>query len=952
MVNKMDNKIKILLPDQKGLTSENVDLFLNLDLNVHFSEFKKERFDNDFDLAAQFIKERNESRDFVIYGEIDSTVVDCNDLQIRVYSNSGHTNLLTIINSTKLSYDTDNVFGKRKGKYYVKLRNYKHDSVYFKILSNNFSYKDQKWSQKLVFRDVDNNFVPYGTETVDINADGDTTQINNDFPFFFNKHWVRLNYNIIEEKRAKASFNVNAQNLREGDVGQVEVSLDKPSPFGLEMLTVKMREESSFSDFMIGSTFNNVGSGNDIIINSPLDFPQFANKTAFIAEIPTDKTYLISDGIDIRVLSGSYAGYYSILHSSPITIGSYTNLYLIIISADYNESGTNGTPMSFRIGTAPDISFELNGARVDFPFNMSWAVNERTKVISFTANTDFEVEFTEFVILELSDMLNVRKGRITETKITYEDATPRNYVQLFLGPSYENYVHFTGRTFGNPVYDIVPGQSMEGPSILRNGYRFENRNEEFYPCAGYTLKIKNEGNRTLFPSNPNLGINEDTLFHVGEVKTIPITTQFDGTQKHKIRISFPYNYNPNPYNIDGSSASLFYSINGKRTRANDRGYQFFRNMITGVEGIDWWRHYNIEKPFDYDLNDTGFTVTLTSKSPGVKIDFVTNDPLVTAITLTNFIEKSQIEQSILLFANYEDNTQARYSFSIEKNGYRRLLIPPNQMMAASTPLPYYLVVGYSNILRPYYDDIQQPYYGSASTIDDQGLNYYQIEYAQPSYMPKGKALVNGVALLADNIISIDGLHTKENVTSYGLGDGQFMAGFLPQRVQPEIGTYEIIAQAPSKKAIELTIPYGNIVSPYIRGFDFKFGTYGDETVFRFTGNSFDLRYNAQWWWSNNIPAKDINGVQLPSATLQERLDIGNSSNSIAEGPVHGYLIDNKTLRFVAKQEGHDFNIENIINYAISQPFQEVIHFDIIVPHILVGDVNPCNNGLGGFSIAV
>lgn len=945
----MDNKIKILLPSERGVTSENIDLFLNLDLNTQFNEFKKERFDNDFDLAAQFVKERNESRNFVIYGELDSTVIDCVNIPIRVYSDSGYTNLITIIHSTKLSYDTDNVFGRKKGKYYIKLNYYQHEAVYFKILSNNFSYKDQKWSQQLVFRDADNNLVPYGTETVDVNVDGSIVEINNDFPFFFNKHWIRLNYNFIEEKKAKISFSVNAQTLREGESGQVNISLDKPSPFGLEIATIRMREESSFADFFMGQTLNDVGFGNDIIISSPSDFPQFPNKATFIAQIPINKTHLINAGLEIRVINGSYAGYYNILHSGSITVGSTPDLYLIIISADYNEFGTNQVPMQFRVGTMPDISFALDGTPVDFPFNTSWAINERTKTLSFTVNSDFEVEFTEFVNLEITDLLNAQKGRLTETKITFENTTPRNYVQLFLGPSYENYVHFTGRTYS--LLNIIQTNTIHGPSILRNGYRFENRNEEFYPCAGYRLNIRNEGGRTIFPANPNLGIPEDSIFAVGETKTIPITTLFAGTSKHKIRIAFPFNYQLGATSFSTSTASLFYSINGKRQYANSRGYFFFKNMITG-EGIgDWWQLYNIEKPFDYELNDTGFTATLTSKSPGVKIDFVTNDPLVTATTLTAFVEKPQIEQSLLLLANSEENTQARYSFSIEKNGYRKLFIPTNGLIAGETAIPYYLATSYSYILRPYYDDLAQPYYGSASTIDDQNLWYNQIDNAQPSYMPKGNAIINGVALLADNVISY-GITTKENLTNYGLGEGQFVSGFLPQRIEPLIGTFEILAQAASKKAIELTIPWdGTYTNPYIRGFDFKFGNYGDETVFRFTGTTPNLRFNAQWWWTNLIPAKDITGVLLPNATLQERLDIGNVGNSVAEGPVSGVLLDNTTLRLAAKEEGHDFTIQNIVNYNGS-PSAQQISFDVIVPHIMPGDINPANNGLGGFIVSL
>lgn len=940
----MKNKIKILLPEERSVTSENVDLFLNLDLNVQFSEFKKERFDNDFDLAAQFTKERNQSRDFIIYGEIDSTVIDCVGVPIRVYSDPDHTNLINVITTTKLSYDTDNVFGKKKGKYYIKLVNYQHESVYFKIPSNNFSYKDQKWSQKLVFRDADNNIIPYGTETVDVNIDGTIVQIDNNFPFFFNKHWIRLNYNFIEEKKAKISFNINSQTFQEGQTGFVNVVLDKPSPFGLEIATINMRENSALSDFIVAQTFNDVGFGNDIIISAPNNFPEFANKATFISQIPVDKVHLIQAGLDIRVINGSYAGYYSILSSFPVTFGTTPDLYLIIISADYNEFGTNGVPMNFRVGTMPDITFEMNGVPVDFPFTTYWAANEISKTISFTANTDFEVEFTELVTLELTNFLNVRKGKIPETKIIFENTTPRNYVQLFFGPAYENYVHFTGRTYS--LLGIIQPTTMQSPSVLRNGYRFENRNEEFYPSSGYLLKVKNEGGRTIFPANPNLGIQEDTIFPVGDIKRIPITTVFAGAQKHKIRLAFPFNYQVSTV-ISGSSDSLFYSINGKKTYAVSRGYLFFKSMITG-SGFDWWNLYNIEKPFDYELNDTAFTVTLTSKSPGVKLDFGTNDFLVTATTLTNFVEKPQIEQSLILLANSEENTQARYSFSIEKSGYRTLNIPVNPITAGQSPIPYYLVTSYSNILRPYYDDMQQPYYGSASTIDDQSLMYGQIDFAQPSYMPRGTAIMNGVALLSDGIIP----YSRENLTSYGLGEGQFMAGFFPQRIDPIIGTYEIVAQAPSRKVIDLTIPYDpTFINNYYRGFDFKFGNLGDETVFRFSGVGITYRNQAQWWWTNIVPTRDIGGILLSNATVQERLDIGNVGNSISEGPVAGSLLDFNTIRMVSKTEGQDFTIENLIQYPTS-PANTHISFEVIVPHVLVGDINPSNNGLGGFAVTL
>ncbi len=939
----MDNRIKILLPTERGVTSENIDLFLNLDLYGQFNEFKKERFDNDFDLAAQFVKERNTSRDFIVYGEIDSTVIDCVDVPIRVYSDSGRTDLISVIRTTHLSYNTDNVFGKKKGKYYIKILNCPHEFLYFKILSNNFSYKDQLWEQRLVFRDADNNVVPYGTQTVDINAEGNTVQIDNDFPFFFNKHWIKNDYRFIEEKKSKVSFSVNAQTLREGESGSMNIFLDKPSPFGLEIVKLIAREDTASSDFIVTQTFNDVGDGNSIISSAPDALPQFAGKMCFVAQIPVEKTHLISSGVDIRILDGSYVGYHTILLSTPIVIGSNTDLYFILTSADYNDSGTNNTPMNFRAGSTPDMTFELNGNLVDLPINISWQRDERVKQLSFTANTDFEIEFTEYVDLELTDLLNVRPGRIMESRITMEDNTVRNRVELFFGSTHQNYVHFTGRTFHVGFNQST--LTMPSMSVLRNGYRFENRNEEFYPSDGYTLKITNKGNRTIFPVNSDLGVYEETLFGIGETKSLYIPVRYAGTQRHKIQIKFPVYYTITPFT--GSTAGHFYSINGRRTYANSRGYLFFKNMIDHGPGYDWYDLYNLEKPFEAEFNETGLTVTLTSKSPGIRLDFDTNDPWVTATTLTNFVEKSQLERSLTLFSNSNEGMNAAYSFRIEKNGFRPLDIPRQDLLAGETAVPYYLTTSYSNIMRPYYDDLQQPYYGSASTIDDQFLQYTQIDFAQPTYMPKGNAFINGVALLADNILPM----STENLTNYGLGENMFLAAFLPQRITPLVGTFENIVEEPSKTGFDVIINSNSFYNNSVRGFDFNFGNVGNETRFRITGNTVNFWAGASYWWNNIMQAYDENNLLLANATLRERLDTGNSNNAIAEGPISGTLLDQYTIRMIAKEAGNNVYIDNIQNF-IGSSTNSSIYVEPVIPHLIPGDFNPANNGLGGFSVAV
>lgn len=939
----MDNRIKILLPSKRRVTGEDVDIFLNVDLRRQIDEFKKERLDNDFDLAAQFIKERNTSRNFIIYGVLDSTVVDCPGLSIRVYRDAGRQHQIAIIEPSAIAYDKPNVFGKHRGKYYIKLSNYKYDVVYFRIESNNLTYRDQEWEQRVVFYDADGIIVPYGSATIDINSDGETSLIENDFPFFFNKHWIRNDYDIIEEKQAKVTFDITQQQLSEGESGQLLISLDKPSPFGLEVIALKCMESSSTAGFFLGSTFNDVGQGNDIIKSIP-DGP-YAGRMTFLVQVPLENVHLISAGVDFKVLTGSYVGLHTIVSSFSVIIEPNSDLYQVILDVNYDPSGTNNVPMDYRAGSSPDITFSMNGTVIDLPINLYWQQNERIKTLSFSANTDFEIEFTEYVDLGLRDLLYCEPGRFVESRIVFEDTTTRNYVSLFLGPTYENSVYFTGRTFYQQ--NILATQTLPSYSVLRNGYRYEGRGEEFYPSSGYKLKIKNEGNRTLFPVNPLLGVEQESIFDIGEVKSFYLPTRFIGPQRHSIKLQFSL---ATGWFLPDGNESVVYSINGfSRFIGNNgyTGYNTFKRSI-GTPEYDSYQHYQIEQPFDAVFNDTGLTVVMTSKSPGVKLDFRTNDPAVTATTLVGFYEKEQEEYNIQLLANSEENTKASYSFTLEKNGFRSLLIPRTELDASETSVPYYLVTSYGSILRPYYQDLGQPYYGSGSTIDDQFLQYWQVNQVQPSYMERGSAFVNGICFLADNII----YNTKENLTNYGLGEGLFTAGFLPQRVTPLTNTFETTVVTPTFKTVELTIYSHNpYTPPYSRSFDFRYGSSGNETVYTFGGNLYGLRNLAEWWWTNNVPAVDQNGTSLPASTLQERLDTGNVDNSIDEGPVYGQLLSNNVIRFTAKVAGMPYYVENIVNYVDAYTTGKIIKTDV-VPNQQEGDYNLGNNGLGGFAISL
>lgn len=271
----MDDKKKIVLASEDIIAKNLEDIFININLQQRFNQIKKERFDNNFDVAEQFRRERNASRDFRIYGIIDSKIIDCDNLSISVYSEYnlvGSTfaleNLIYTTNSSKIGFGDKNVFGKSRGKYIIELNNYQISSkIYISISGNGSTYNDTIIEQTLVFYGADNNFIEYGTDTVDVSLDGGFVTINNDFPFFYNKHWIKNNFQIEEVKVRNVSFGKSFYSFKEGESGIITLSLDEPSVFGTESVDVIITSSGveGYENAIIDSDFT--------VDSSPFSFP-------------------------------------------------------------------------------------------------------------------------------------------------------------------------------------------------------------------------------------------------------------------------------------------------------------------------------------------------------------------------------------------------------------------------------------------------------------------------------------------------------------------------------------------------------------------------------------------------------------------------------------------------------------------------------------------------------
>ena len=287
----MNDRKKIVLGSEDFLAKGVDDIYININLQQTFNEIKKDKYDNNFDLAEQFRKERNESRSFRIYGILDSNIIDTDNITLKIYKDKSLNNYIGSVTTTPLVYDEQNVFAKKRGKYLIPLDNYNSDSIFIEVVGDMVAYDTQVFEQKLVFYDLENNFVEYGTETVDVGfSNQGFLDINNNFPFFYNKHWIKKDIQIIETKPRKVQFNSKESIINEGDSISFVISLDSPSPFGNETVVL---------DTVLGSTqlgdFSLKISGNSINFPTTLTWNKGEQYKVFDFDALTDPVYEFSE---------------------------------------------------------------------------------------------------------------------------------------------------------------------------------------------------------------------------------------------------------------------------------------------------------------------------------------------------------------------------------------------------------------------------------------------------------------------------------------------------------------------------------------------------------------------------------------------------------------------------------------------------------------------------------
>ena len=270
----MKDKRKILLGTKDVVPQENKDLYLNLEIYSSPDELQTEIVNNNFNLKDQFNDERRRSLKFCVYGTLDCITADLDDVELEIQTNhedllykprieaNAKAGIVNIIKTKPLSHNNNlskNIFKKNKSSFCFifelapGIKNYGETKV-LKILINDRVKKIYaRIDVPFLFFDDDGKLVDFGTDTVDIDLNGEEQIIENDFPFLYGTHWIKQEISLprplILSFRRSESSDINNLTVQEksGTVKFV-VSLDAPSIYGIEETEIFIKETSAINN--------------------------------------------------------------------------------------------------------------------------------------------------------------------------------------------------------------------------------------------------------------------------------------------------------------------------------------------------------------------------------------------------------------------------------------------------------------------------------------------------------------------------------------------------------------------------------------------------------------------------------------------------------------------------------------------------------------------------------
>ena len=175
-------------------------------------------------------------------------------------------NYVQQIPTTRTTYVNGNAFDIYTRKYYTEFNNGSlsgNDVAYIFVNGTGltpdnsiFKVEDQLLGQQLVFRDASGVPISYGTNTQEINNDGTLLNVDNDFPFFYGKHWLNNTISIDRSFVAVASFVVDNITVARNETTTIQIQFDRALLSDASINIVATDITTQAGDYFVPSILN------------------------------------------------------------------------------------------------------------------------------------------------------------------------------------------------------------------------------------------------------------------------------------------------------------------------------------------------------------------------------------------------------------------------------------------------------------------------------------------------------------------------------------------------------------------------------------------------------------------------------------------------------------------------------------------------------------------------
>lgn len=267
----MKDKRKIVLGKKDVFPYKNTDNYINVEIFRTSDELVNQVVDNNFNLVEQFYNEREGSLKFCFYGILNSPVSNTENVNIEIKTNHNDVIFSPRIEegSTSSKIHTIKSFPISENSTLGKNIFNKNKSIFYFLFELSPFYENQGETKSLIikindfenkiflikeipflFFDSERNKVPFGTETVDYDSDGNSQEIKNDFPFFYDTHWIKNYININKPREVSFLRNLNEELNNDTileSIGKYKflIKLDEPSFYGKEEVEVFIKSDNT-----------------------------------------------------------------------------------------------------------------------------------------------------------------------------------------------------------------------------------------------------------------------------------------------------------------------------------------------------------------------------------------------------------------------------------------------------------------------------------------------------------------------------------------------------------------------------------------------------------------------------------------------------------------------------------------------------------------------------------